>query len=81
MGIVHFVTAATEVDVMDILRLMISCLTGIGAFALGTTVIVVLYVVRVIRRLEKQPQVDWEKVLQEVQDAPDIDEDMQMRAW
>lgn len=57
---------------MDILRLMISCLTGIGALALGTTVIVVLYAVRVIRRFEKSKQteplvVDWEAILEEVQ--------------
>lgn len=57
---------------MDIIRLTISCLTGIGALALGTTVIVVLYVVRVMRRQEKPKQteplvVDWEKVLREVQ--------------
>ena len=59
---------------MDILRLMISCLTGIGALALGTTVVVVAYVVATIQRdkrkkpIETGPlSVDWEAVLDEVQ--------------
>ena len=57
---------------MDMLRLMISCLTGLGALALGTVVIVVAYVVVAIRRLKKPKQteplvVDWEKILEDVQ--------------
>lgn len=53
---------------MDILRLTISCLAGIGALSLGTMVVVVAYVVRTLRRLDaKPPQVDWEAVLDEVQ--------------
>lgn len=72
MNIYRFVTAATDIDIMDMLRLLISCLTGIGALALGTAVVVVLYVVAVMRR-DKKPKrteplsVDWEAVLEDVQ--------------
>ena len=62
----------TDVTVVDMLRLLISCLTGIGALALGTVVVVVAYVVVAIRR-DKKPKrteplaVDWEAVLEDVQ--------------
>ena len=62
----------TDITVVDILRLLISCLTGIGALALCTVVAVVAYVVVTIRRMKKPKQteplaVDWEAVLEEVQ--------------
>ena len=72
MVFVRVVTAVTDIGVMDMLRLVISCLTGIGALALGTGVAVVAYVVVTIRRMKKPKRteplsVDWEKVLEEVQ--------------
>ena len=59
---------------MDILRLMISCLTGIGALALGSVVAFVVWLLTVLHQ-EKHTKpgetgplaVNWEKILEDAQ--------------
>jgi len=59
---------------MGILRLTISCFTGLGVLVLLVTLLAVAWLVVTLRRLEREkpPQtgplaVDWEAILEEVQ--------------
>ena len=72
MVFVRIVTAVTDIGVLDMLRLLVSCLTGIGVLALGTVVVVVAYVVVTIRRMKRPERtepldVDWDAILKEMQ--------------
>ncbi len=60
---------------MGILRLTISCFTGLGVLVLLVTLLAVAWLVVTLRRLEREKKpietgplaVDWEAVLDEVQ--------------